>query len=63
MTKKVNFKYGDCSKNVSHDEEVRKLYEEMENQIRLEKERIIAEVCIHYLSLSLHFKPKMILIT
>ncbi len=32
------------SKNVSHDEEVRKLYQEMENQIKLEKERILAEV-------------------
>ena len=33
-----------CSKSVSHDEEVRKLYEEMEQQIRAEKERILAEV-------------------
>ena len=32
------------SKSVSHDEEVRKLYEEMEQQIRAEKERILAEV-------------------
>ena len=33
-----------CSKNTSHDEEVRKLYEEMEQQIKLEKERVLAEV-------------------
>ena len=33
-----------CSKTVSHDEEVRKLYEEMEQQIRAEKERVLAEV-------------------
>lgn len=31
------------NKTTSHDEEVRKLYEEMENQIKLEKERILSE--------------------
>ena len=29
---------------MSHDEEVRKLYDEMENQIRMEKDRILMEV-------------------
>ena len=32
------------SKTVTHDEEVSKLYEEMECQIKLERERILAEV-------------------
>jgi len=33
-----------CSKSNSHDKEVQKLYEEMEQQIRTEKERIHNEV-------------------
>ena len=33
-----------CSKSSAHDEEVRKLYEEMEQQIKVEKERILNEV-------------------
>lgn len=33
-----------CSKSTAHDEEVRKLYEEMEYQIKKEKERILSEV-------------------
>lgn len=32
------------SKTVAHDEEVRKLYEEMEVQIKQEKEKILSEV-------------------
>lgn len=32
------------SKSSAHDEEVRKLYEEMEQQIKVEKERILNEV-------------------
>ena len=37
------------SKTASHDDEVRKLYDEMENQIRVEKERVLAEVRTHSL--------------
>ena len=33
-----------CSKSSAHDEEVQKLYEEMEYQIKQEKERVLAEV-------------------
>ena len=32
------------SKSSAHDDEVRKLYEEMEFQIKQEKERVLAEV-------------------
>ena len=39
----VNFSFY-CSKANSHDKEVQKLYEEMEQQIRTEKERIHNEV-------------------
>ena len=33
-----------CRKTTAHDEEVRKLYEEMETQIRQEKDKILSEV-------------------
>ena len=33
-----------CSKNVAREQEVQKLYEEMEMQIQSEKQRIVAEV-------------------
>ena len=33
-----------CSKSSAHDDEVKKLYEEMEFQIKQEKERVLAEV-------------------
>ena len=39
----LNFFYT-FSKSTAHDEEVRKLYEEMEYQIKKEKERILSEV-------------------
>lgn len=32
------------SKNTAHDQEIQKLYEEMEYQIKQEKERILTEV-------------------
>ena len=32
------------SKNTSHDQEIQKLYEEMEYQIKQEKEKILTEV-------------------
>ena len=34
------------SKSNEHEEEVKKLYEEMEFQMKREQERILAEVCI-----------------
>lgn len=51
VSSEIKRSYGDMhnlesalrNKTVSHDEEVRKLYDEMENQIRLEKERVLAE--------------------
>ena len=40
---------------MSHDEEVTKLYDEMENQIRLEKERILTEVSSVSVFIIIHF--------
>ena len=36
------------SKSSLHDEEMRKLYEEMEQQIKHERERVMHEVCCLY---------------
>ena len=48
----IFFRY---SKSTAHDEEVQKLYEEMENQIKGEKERILNEVCVHIYQLYMCF--------
>lgn len=38
------FVWYSCSKSTAHEEQVNKLYEEMEQQINLERDKIIAEV-------------------